>query len=429
MRSENINLIKRIGLIALGVLILIYIIFQIFYGKIMGIQTETVTETTSYDTYETTGFVVRDETMVDSNLGGYAIYTVDDGYAIASGGNVAEIYESQEDVKAEQQIQSLQAQKSDLEELETGSSTFERDLDKLNTQIYSDIATIESTATGGTLYKTSSDIDNVTYMLNERQLVKGNTIDFASKINDINSQINELQSTHGTSIGTVPSPVAGYFISSPDGYENAINFKDVASTTVDDINNIQQQPVSDDSIGKIVTNFDWYVICKIPTDKIPLYRVGDAITIEMPYSSNMSIPATVISVNQQDNENQAALVLQCDYMNSDLAKARNEQVEINSNEYTGLKINKDAIHVNEITKETTEANGQVVEETKQVPGVYVLYGNQLEFKQIVPLYAYSSYVICDESPDEESLYTDGTVEVYDKVVTGGNNLYDGKFVS
>lgn len=427
--SKNINLIKRIGLILIGILLILYIIFQLFYSKFAGVKTDTVTEITSYDTYETNGLVIRNEIMVDDNIGGYAIYTVDDGYAIAGGASVADIYESQEDVVAENQIKSLESKKSDLEQLRNGSSTFERDLDKLNNQIYDEISGIESLTSGGSLYKMSTNLDDLTYMLNERQLVKGDVIDFSSKINDIDQQINELESTHSSAIGSINSPQAGYFISLPDGYENVVNYDDIKTMTVDELRSVQPQPVDDTAIGKIATDLNWYVVCEIPSDKSSLYRVDDVVDIEMPYSTNMTIPATVVAVNQTTKNDPAALVLECDYMNSDIAKARNEKIEINSNEYTGLKVSKDAIHIQEVTKQSVDENGQVHKDTQEVQGVYVLYGNQLVFKQIVPLYAYSNYVICDDEPDEEELYTDGTVQVYDKVVTGGTNLYDGKLIS
>ena len=35
-----------------------------------------------------------------------------------------------------------------------------------------------------------------------------------------------------------------------------------------------------------------------------------------------------------------------------------------------------------------------------VQGVYVLYGSELVFKEIVPLSTYSTFVLCDPNPEE-----------------------------
>lgn len=428
---QNMTMVKRIGFIAIGLLLIIYIIFQLFYSKIFTVKTDIVTKTTSYDSYETKGFVVRDETMVQNDLGGAAIFTVDDGYAIAKGEPVANIYSSTDDVRAQEEIKSLEIQKNNLNQLKTGSSSFERDLDRLNKQIYGNIDEIEAVAEGGSLYNTSAKSDSLSYMLNERQLVMGKAIDFDTKIAQIDDRINTLNSTHGAQIGTVLSPQAGYFISQPDGYENIVSYKNVKSITVDQIDaGFAKQDIPADTIGKVATHLKWYVVCKIQAEKCSSYRLGDGVTLSLPYSTNTDIPASVVAVNQKTGKDPAAVVFECDYMNSDMAKARNEEVRIHSNEYMGLRVSKDAIHIKEVTAQIKdETTGQYREEKRSVQGVYVLYGNQLIFKQIVPLYAYSTYVICNEMPKPDEIYTKTTVQIYDKVVVGGTNLYDGKFIS
>ena len=65
---------------------------------------------------------------------------------------------------------------------------------------------------------------------------------------------------------------------------------------------------------------------------------------------------------------------------------------------------------------------------KDVKGVYILYGNSIKFVEIVPLYSSNNYVICDPDPDTSELMTSETLTLYDEVVVGGKDLYDGKMV-
>ena len=60
--------------------------------------------------------------------------------------------------------------------------------------------------------------------------------------------------------------------------------------------------------------------------------------------------------------------------------------------------------------------------------VYILYGNSIKFVEIVPLYSSNNYVICDPDPDTSELMTSETLTLYDEVVVGGKDLYDGKMV-
>ena len=67
-------------------------------------------------------------------------------------------------------------------------------------------------------------------------------------------------------------------------------------------------------------------------------------------------------------------------------------------------------------------------EKKKVQGVYVLYGSEVQFKQISILYAEDDYVICDAAPDKDELFNGETVSLYDKVILKGDDLYDGKVI-
>ena len=59
----------------------------------------------------------------------------------------------------------------------------------------------------------------------------------------------------------------------------------------------------------------------------------------------------------------------------------------------------------------------------------MLHGTEIRFRQIIPLFSTSSYVICKQYPDEsDDLMTDETVQMYDEVVIEGTDLYDGKVV-
>ncbi len=116
-------------------------------------------------------------------------------------------------------------------------------------------------------------------------------------------------------------------------------------------------------------------------------------------------------------------------MNSELIDTRNEPIEIGLGTYSGLRISKKAIHDDIVTKTTTDENGNKHTEEKKVQGVYVLYGSEMNFKQISILYAEDDYVICDTNPDSDVLFNGETVSLYDKVIVEGEGMYDGKVIN
>ena len=58
-----------------------------------------------------------------------------------------------------------------------------------------------------------------------------------------------------------------------------------------------------------------------------------------------------------------------------------------------------------------------------VTGVYVLSGINAVFKPIEILYSDSNYVICKNDVQSSS-----GIRMYDEVILGGSDLYDGKTV-
>ena len=116
-------------------------------------------------------------------------------------------------------------------------------------------------------------------------------------------------------------------------------------------------------------------------------------------------------------------------MDKGLLEARHEPIEIGMGTYSGLRVSKRAIHDDYVSKTTYDENDKPHKERKKVQGVYVLYGSEVQFKQISILYSTKDYVICDISPKENVLFNGETISLYDKVIVKGDDLYDGKVVS
>ena len=115
---------------------------------------------------------------------------------------------------------------------------------------------------------------------------------------------------------------------------------------------------------------------------------------------------TVYACNK-DNKGNMAVVFRCDRMSAELSTIRKESVEIQLVEHTGLKVPKDAIVVNE----------------DQQVGVYIRSGNVVAFRKIEQQYSQpADYAIC------KIINEDGYLQMYDDIIVGGRDLYDGKII-
>ena len=194
-----------------------------------------------------------------------------------------------------------------------------------------------------------------------------------------------------------------------DGYENLLSYPSASLMTVDTVRTAMHTTpaVSEGAyVGKVVGDYEWYLACIVPTEKLSLLSVGGSLDIKLPFVSGSTIPVTVEAVSKSGDE--AAVILRCGYMSEALSSARCEQVQLLLTEYTGLYVPDEALHFNE-NKEA---------------GVYVRVGNLLRFRRVDILY-YSEngkYAICSTEERE------GYLSLYDDMAVEGKDLYDGKLV-
>lgn len=425
-------LFKRILVGALTAFLLIYVIYLFFSANFNVIQTENATQMTITDKIYSEGFIVRNEEYIINNSNGYIAYELGDGGDIETNGIVAKIYGSSDDAIASQEIEALDEQINNLKTLTELYYSESTGIDVVDNQLNNEIISFLGNINKCKFTNAEENLNSLLNSINKRQIITGQVTDFSAKLSQLEAQKQNIESSSNKSTGTIKSPSAGYFVSLNDGFEKAVDYSKITELTVEDYDNIQAGNIPENAIGKIVKNLNWYVVCKVPAEKalnLSLFENEDGVTIEMPFSSADSIPAKIVKVNQENSQSDAIVIFECDYMNSDLANSRKESVEIGIQEYEGLRVSKQAIHDDYVTRYSEDENGDSKEETKKVQGVYVLHGSEIQFKEVYITYSGSDYVICDPDPADDILFNGETIQLYDKVVTQGDNLYDGKIVS
>lgn len=426
-------LFKRIIIGILSVLIVAYIVYLIVSANFVNaVQTEEAVSNTVSDVIHAKTFIFREESYVTNSSKGVLSYKINDGDDVSSGQTIADIYRNENDAVSRKQISNINKQ---IKKLKSLSKSYYKDsvgLDTINTQISNNIFTISENVNTGKLIDAKNSCEDLLFSICGRQITTGSARSFKSKINELKTERAKIKSNCSSSIGTLSAPKAGYFISSCDGYENSYDFNDLNNLTLNQLNNIKKRKVKKNVVGKVVTNPTWYVACKVSADNAvtlsKLQNDGVSVSISMPTITSEKIPSKIYSINQKSRKHDAILILSCDYMNKYIANARNENTNISTVSYTGLKVSKRAIHEGYVKKTTKDKNGKLIIKRKKVQGVYVLHGSELIFKEIVITYSGKDYVLCETEPNEGVLFSDETLQLYDQVVVKGDNLYDGKVI-
>ncbi|MFI3325799.1 MAG: HlyD family efflux transporter periplasmic adaptor subunit [Clostridia bacterium] len=426
---------RKIAATLLGFLIIIYVgnqIYSIFYE---GVSTQTALYSQIEDTIEIDAWVVREEITIENTQSGVLSYRISDGERVTKNSSIADLYSNQETIDNQFAIEQLEEEIANLELLINSSNNYTSTQTEITSQINSSLTNILIANQKQNYDDVSDSTANLYYYINQKSLITEEiSVDvFEEKINELEAEKTSLEMVTSDRIGYVNCPKTGYFMSYLDGYENSFDYDDVENITVSEINSVTKYESDDDTIGKVITSFNWYVVAVIDEQqKIKIEDIS-SVYLNVSTSSGEKVPADIVSINYDSETGDYALVLKCSYSNAQLLAMRNETIQVVVKTYTGVLVNEKYIRFQNVVTTTTDEDGNTVETvTENVKGVYVKYGEIISFVQVFSDITINGYAVCKTSlSDEEQklLVTTNTIDVYDEIVTETINIYDGKTVS
>lgn len=424
------SLFKKITVTIISVLIFSYVVYLFLGSNKSDVVTEYAKTMSVTDSISSKGFIIRDETYVKNTSSGIVSYNLEDGEKVSVNGIVATIYKNESDAINQKKIESIQNDIEKFNELNKTAVTVTAGIDTIDNQLNDKLVNLLSSVNQHSFTDLNSNSDDLLFMINERQIVTGQIKNFDSKIDELKKEKESLQSSSSENIGVLKAQKAGYFVSSIDGYESCYDYNKVTQITAEELEKIKKSASTPkDAVGKIYSGLNWYIVCPVSAQEaLNLSLFSENVTIDLPFASSESIPAKIVAINQKTKKSDGVVVLQCNYMSDSLSNIREENVSISMGNYKGIRVNKKALHDDYVTYEITDANGKTTTQKKKVQGIYVLYGNQVIFKQVSVIYSGSDYVICDTNPEEGIILNGETVAEYDQIIVEGRDLYDGKVI-
>ena len=399
---------QTFAVIALCVVVIAYIGFQAYRSVFSQVDTELAVMHSVFESIETEGLVYRTETVIPATNSEHVYYVIENGTRVAKNNVIASVYGDADSGRIEQEIEQIDQQIAAFKSVLADASSGRFTLDVINKQTQDSLyKLIQDTEIGNFSDSVSAQFEILT-LLSKRQFVTGKPVDFSAKIRELEAQKKELQAKYHSPKSKIYAPVAGYFADRTDGYETILKPEELTNLTVSTLQNHFQHKPSTQSAngGKIVSGYEWYMACVLPMSYYNELAVGKSLSLRMSFVLDESVPATVYACNKDNNGN-IAVVFRCDYMSEELATIRKETVEIQLVEHTGLKVPRRAIVVNK--------DGQ--------PGVYIRSGNIVAFRKIEYQFADpAEYVICKVKEEE------GYLRMYDDIIVGGRELYEGKVI-
>ena len=403
------QILQKVGTLLLSLVLLAYVLLQIYPLVYSPITTETVYTYSAYETLNVDALAVRNEVAVPLNTSNYVFYTVQNGTRVANGGTIAEMYPTKEDALAKQHLEDLDAEIAALNEIQTLGASGVASLNILNTQIDRSMNELVDMGNSAAVSDASGLKQRLLGFFNKKQTVTGKAKDFTARIEQLKQQRNALTGSYKSASGTVKAPAAGYFVDTVDGLEGVLTVQDIDKMTTDNVRTALSGQLSNSGTayaGKIVRDYSWYIACVVPGSYATTLAVDKELYVRLPFVTDEEIPVKVVGCNR-DDAGELAVVFECVNMSEPLSAIRKQSLEILLVKHSGLRVPKRAI--------TTNAAQEV--------GVYIRSGDIVRFRKIEQKYSDAAdYIICEQRDE------DGYLRLYDDIITEGSDLYDGKLI-
>lgn len=405
--------------VAVGVLLLFYVAYQVYQITYNPIKTISAEMETVYDSVSGEAVFIRDEDVITSSKTGTMVYNVKDGSRVEKGGVIANVFSSESEANSYAQLSAINKQISYYENIILLTNASNTSLDVIDSNIQNSLNTYIRDISSGKLDKVADSASEVIDNINNRKITIGENIDVNSILNDLYAQKKNIESTL-TKNDSVKATEAGYFVSGVTGNEGTADYSRATELSVSNINSIikgEKKKSDSNAVGKIIKSFDWYVALVVKDSDIVALEPDTKVTVVFPQSDVGELSASVAAINHDsENAHKVAFVLELDNMDENIAKIRSGKVEIRFNKYEGIKIPNDALRAVTVKDKKTG-------EEKTQKCVYVLSGNIVKRKFVEVIYNGEDYVLAKSNTTQT-----GFVRLYDRIITKGEDLSDGKVV-
>ncbi len=411
MRLFKIRLFKylRKGILFLFIIPVIYLAIQVYFAFQNNYITQIAVEHQLNESISTIGIAVRDELLVESNTQGVLRYIPDEGERISKDSEIAYVYSNldtaQDNVRLDREREELQV----LQDSVINADNITGDISNIAKQqldAYYELLDVVNSEEFSEIHDPKNEL---LLNYNKMQLAMDVPCDVTSALAAVESSVNllSIQTTPNT---IITSPEVGYFFRNTDGgellYNSEIAQQWTSSELEQEIEFAKNMSIREDLIGKIVLDYRWEYYCIVSEVDSGRLRVGGNYEINFADSGSQAIPVELVRMDEPDENGNVLLQFSCETLTSDVSTLRVANAEIIIRNYNGITVSRDALRIIDGEK-----------------GVFVQFGNLIQFKKIAPLFENDEYMILPFENDEEN-----EVKLYDVVVVEGRNLYDGKFL-
>ncbi len=412
MKSKD-RLLKVLSVLA-AIVIVVFFLSEVYSLSARTYSTQIVYEQTVLETIDARMFVIREETVLTVPTSGVTVPLADNAERVSKGSSIAAVFSSEEAAENYVEMQALENKLATYQKIDGQLRLSNIDLDKLTDEINSEFKTILNCVYDNDFSGLADSKLSFSEKLSRKQISLDNEVDCAAKIAQLQNEISAL-SANSVPTQIITADASGYYVSKEDGFENVLSVENIDSLTAEQLNEAldseKKEPTSG-SIGKIIDGYNWYVAALIDSAHASAFEKGKAVSLIFGDSDDDAVSTYLYSINKIDDKD-SLVVFRCTLMNEELASLRKINGKIVVSNFTGLKVNRDAVRIDE--------NGNT--------GVYVRRGNIVNFRSLNIIYSEDAFVIAAKPGENSNIELPyAHLKQYDEVIISGKELKDGMVI-
>lgn len=385
----------------------------------------TITLAYSYEvekTVDLTGFVIREERVLEDSAGGLLRIQRSEGERVAVGGVVASVYADQASLDRQHEIDSLESRVEQLQYAQDLALAAETTR-KLDAQISQNVLEYRRFLAADRLYDAESTALELRALVLKRDYSETGDGDIAAQLQELGAQLLSLRSQSEGSIRRITAPEAGLYSAEVDGFESVLTPALLEDLMPSDLSGVAADPAVSSSVGKLVLGDRWYFAAVIPAaDAAALQerqgelRDGKTLLLRFSKGVDRDLPVTLQSVRVQE-DGQAAVVFRGNTYLQELTLLRHQRAQVITGSIGGIRVPKESLRAE---RAYLDENGKIV--TEESVGIYCMVGREARFKPVEVVYTADSFVLVRSTTEKNAL----RLRPGEQIVASARGLYDGK---
>lgn len=348
-------------ILSVSIIIFVYVVFQCIMLLKKPTSSVLVKNGRLTNFEEVTGYVVRDEEIIDTTafIGKRQLVATDASRVAKNSTIVSYVKDDKNEI--ENRIAELDVEIQNI--METQQIVYSADVKNIENNIQKQIYSIINV--NDSLYDIIQLKKEITSNLEKKASIVGELSPTGSKLNSLIEERMKNENKLNNSKQDLKSEKAGLISYRVDGYENVFTPASFSKLTKNDLDNIkinsnQVIPIHDEKI-KIINNFYTYLVVPMNSDESKELNLNDVVKISFDGDVSSYEKATVEYI--VDEEDERIVVLKTTSEVEMLTQYRKINFDIIWWNYEGLKVPSNAIYDKEIKDEIT---GQIYTTIKAV---------------------------------------------------------------